>query len=135
MSSKFISFLEIWGILTRADRLLIAGVALLVVGSALCQQFRSRPGSELIVEVDGVVRGIYPLNQERRVQVRGVLGISEIEIGSGGARMVHSPCPHQLCVRQGWARRRGDVIACIPNRLILKISGPAAEEGVDAVLR
>ena len=65
--------------------------------------------------------------------LRGAKGMSEVEIGSPGVRMRTSSCRFQRCVHRGWIRRQGDMIVCIPNRIVVTILG--ARLGVDAVSR
>ena len=46
-----------------------------------------------------------------------------------------SDCPTQDCVRTGHISRGGQSIVCLPARVIVALEGgPAAEDGVDAVL-
>ena len=50
----------------------------------------------------------------------------------GRIRVSHSDCPSQDCVRTGWVSRSGGQIVCLPNRLIITITGSDAPEA-DAV--
>ncbi len=121
--------------LTRADRLLIFAAIVGIVGLSLHQRYQTRPGTELLVEVDRQKRGRFSLSRSQRLQIAGPLGMSEVEIDLQGVRIVSAPCPHKVCVRRGWVQRRGEIIACVPNRLILRIGGTAGDAGVDAVVR
>jgi hypothetical protein len=58
-----------------------------------------------------------------------------VQLGSTGARVVTSPCANQLCVRQGWVRRAGGVVACVPNRVVVSVSGDEVAGAPDAVSR
>ncbi|MDO4938568.1 MAG: NusG domain II-containing protein [Lachnospiraceae bacterium] len=67
---------------------------------------------------------------------------AEIEISKDSAGFVESDCPDRICVRSGALSRIGDMAACVPNRVVLKItaddssliSAPGTEqEGIDAV--
>jgi hypothetical protein len=82
------------------------------------------------VSVDG--RDTYKLLlcDSQKVQVSGPLGESVIEVSENGVRMLSSPCPLEVCVHTGWIRRPGQMIVCVPNRIIVRIAG-ASE--VDAV--
>ena len=55
-----------------------------------------------------------------------------IEAEPGRIRVSHSDCPSQDCVRTGWVSRSGGQIVCLPNRLIITITGSDAPEA-DAV--
>jgi hypothetical protein len=66
----------------------------------------------------------YPLGAAtigRRVPVKGPLGLTQIEVRGGRARVVASPCPDQLCVNFGWRSREGQFAACLPNRVLLVV--------------
>ncbi|GAB4263092.1 MAG: hypothetical protein Kow0092_13790 [Deferrisomatales bacterium] len=74
----------------------------------------------------------------RSVRVQGPLGTTVVEVGADGVRVTSSPCPLQLCVGSGTARRPGQVIACLPNRVAVRVLGDrahGAEGAVDAVGR
>jgi hypothetical protein len=64
---------------------------------------------------------IYPLTPDRRLEIKGRLGISVIELRGGRARFVASPCPGQLCVLSGWHSHSGDGMACLPNRVAMSL--------------
>ena len=126
---------ELWRILTRADRLLIFAALVGSVGLLLHQRYPAQPGTQVLVEVDRAEWGSFSLSRSQRLQIVGPLGMSEVEIDPRGVRIVSAPCPHQICVRRGWVQRRGEIIACVPNRLILRVGGTAGDAGLDAVVR
>ena len=124
-----------WAILTRADKLLILGAALSIIGLSAYQFDPSPDGSEVVVEVAEEVFGPYPLSEPRSLRLDGPRGISEVEIDQGAARIVAAPCPQLLCVRRGWVRRRGEAAVCVPNRLVLRVRGRTDGKGFDMVSR
>ncbi|NIQ96240.1 MAG: NusG domain II-containing protein, partial [Desulfuromonadales bacterium] len=46
-----------------------------------------------------------------------------LEIENGTARIVDSPCPYKVCISMGEISRRGEIIACVPNRLLVQVAG------------
>lgn len=77
-----------------------------------------------------------PLGRDDVVEVAGPLGVSRIQVRSNAARFLSSPCPLQICVASGPVARVGQVVACLPNRVAIRLVGVAAtREGVDAVGR
>ena len=54
-----------------------------------------------------------------------------LEAEAGRIRVLHSDCPSQDCVHTGWVSRSGGQIICLPNRLVVTVTGGAAE--ADAV--
>ncbi len=70
----------------------------------------------VIVRMDGKVALEASLRLNRRIDIRGPLGFSRIEIRDGRVRVASDPGPRQLCVRQGWIPPGGAAI-CLPNRV------------------
>lgn len=71
----------------------------------------------------------YPLHGDYdkpvRIEAKGNLGISEIVLDNHGAYFESSPCPRHLCMLAGHKHRRGDMIACVPNHILVTIRGDA----------
>ena len=57
--------------------------------------------------------------------IPGALGVMTLQIENNGIRVQRSSCPNQVCVKQGSARRPGDILVCVPNRLVVLIRGYA----------
>lgn len=64
--------------------------------------------------------------------VESAVGKAEIAIKQGSARILHSDCRHQICVRTGEIRRPGNSIICAPGRVAVLIEG---KNELDAVTR
>ena len=54
-----------------------------------------------------------------------------VEAEQGRVRVSHSACPSQDCVHTGWVSRSGGQIICLPNRLVVTVTGGGAD--ADAV--
>jgi hypothetical protein len=87
------------------------------------------PGERIIVEQRGKIIFQAPLDEERTATFAGPLGETVLSIGAGGARIVASSCPHHLCQASGTIGRSGELLACIPNRLLLRVAGAPPKEG------
>ncbi len=101
------------------------------VAASVAGRWRSAPGASAVVEVDGSVVQTLNLQHPGRVSVRGVLGSVVVEIREGGVAVVAAECPNHVCVRTGRRSRAGDVIVCVPNRVVVRIPG-GEKEGVRA---
>lgn len=60
-----------------------------------------------------------------------------LEIDQGAVRLLpmsEDICPRQICSRVGWANRKGDLLVCLPNDLIVEIveTKGEADHGTDA---
>jgi hypothetical protein len=90
--------------------------------------FRFAAAGKAVVFVGDVRYGWYDLaGPARRVEVPTRIGPVTLEIGGGGARVSHSPCPNHLCIRQGTVRRAHAELICMPARLLVLLEG--GEEG------
>ena len=83
----------------------------------------------MVASIDDYVVFVAPLDKDRRVELNGPLGVTVVEIKNGAARIVSSPCAKKICIHMGDARRSGDLLACVPNHLIINIEGRKDEEG------
>jgi len=86
-----------------------------------------------VVSTEGTQREA--LGRPRELKVEGHLGATRILVEADGARVLDSPCPLKLCVAAGKITRAGEVVACLPNRVALRLLGGASDRGVDAVGR
>lgn len=74
--------------------------------------------------------------QNRKIKIKGRRGNSVILITTNYVKMLDSPCPNKLCIKQGKISSPGESIICVPNQIIIKI---VAKENisreVDAICR
>lgn len=80
-------------------------------------------GEKVIISVDKSKNFVYPLNQNREIVVDGKLGTAKVIIENGRVRILDSPCPLKICENKGWISKKGDFIICIPNRVVIRITG------------
>ena len=88
-----------------------------------------------VVVLDGREVARYALDDVEAptvIEVPGAPYPISLELQPGRIRVAHSDCPSQDCVRTGWISRPGQQIICLPNRLIIFLSG-AETDGFDAV--
>ena len=114
-------------------------VALLVLAAAGAVLFLFRPGTgnfltarivldnELVAEYD-----LSALTGPVTLDVPGAPYPITVEADTGRIRILHSDCPSQDCVHTGWVSRPGGQIVCLPNRLVISITGSDGPE-VDGV--
>ncbi|MDR2688655.1 MAG: NusG domain II-containing protein [Azoarcus sp.] len=102
-----------WGVLALGLGLCVYAGFCLWTGAPSSLIVRAR--GEVFIEVD--------LNQSRRIEVPGPLGLTLIQVEPGRARVVADPGPRQYCVRQGWLTHAGAVAICAPNEVSLMLSG------------
>lgn len=81
------------------------------------------PGAEVLVRAQGKPALRVPLNRDAMYQVNGELGVSQIQIHQGKVRVAADPGARQICVRQGWLARSGEVALCLANQVSVEILG------------
>lgn len=107
-----------------------AAVGLLVSGWG-----RKAPGAKVIVTVDGEVYGEYSLDKDREVpiQIDGVT-TNLLVIRDQAADMTEAGCPDRLCVQQKAVSRENETIVCLPNRVVVQVTG-GKESGLDTIAK
>ncbi len=120
-----------WG-----DCVIIALV--LALALAIGVPFYLRPSDHLTCEIlqNGAVVRTIPLTDavEETITIEGETITNVIEITPGGVRFAESDCPDQVCVRSGLLTRAGQSAVCLPNRVIVRLTGAEAP-AVDAVVQ
>jgi hypothetical protein len=69
---------------------------------------------------------VYDLNTDRTIRFGGKI---TVEIKGGKVRVGESDCPSKTCVARGEISSAGETIVCLPNDLVVRISG----DEIDAV--
>jgi len=109
--------------LMAGDRMILILAAILVV--SLYWQFwgPSVNGNQASILVGGKFWSNVDLYQNRIITVKGKIGVSELQVENGKIRFISSPCDTKLCVHRGWIQHTGEIIACVPNTVSVRILG------------
>ena len=86
--------------------------------------------TELVITVDGEEYGRYPLSEDQVIKINET---NVCQISNGEVNMTEADCPDKLCMHQGPAREQGQTIVCLPNKVVLEITGETQENQVDSV--
>lgn len=90
----------------------------------------SSQGGSLYVHITGQNgEWIEPLDKDKDIEVQGPLGSTKVRIQGGTAMIIDSPCSNKLCINMGAVSRTNQWIACLPNKVFVKIEGRTASEG------
>lgn len=121
--------------LSKFDVILIALIVLLSTASIPGLTMGSREqasGSEVArISLGGKLQQEINLYEETTVNLPG--GIMQIEVKAGKMRVARSDCPKQICVNMGWIETPGQVLACVPNKVLVEIES-ADPPFLDAVV-
>jgi len=121
-----------------ADRLLLLIALISIVSTWLIIQSHIAAGPAMAEIYHGqTLLASYPVPQQGEpaitLQVEGDLGPSDIIIDEHGARIASAPCSSQHCVLSGSHAHAGDIIACVPNKILITLRG-SAESRFDAIV-
>jgi len=93
----------------------------------------ARDAHVLVVETVGGAVQRLDVRRDGDVDLPGPLGITRLRMRGGQAWIVSSPCPGQLCRRMGRLTGPGRVLACLPNRVLVRFAGGSGD--VDGITR
>jgi hypothetical protein len=112
--------------MTLCDRLVVAGLLLLALGG-MVMVAAAPPGRRVVVSAGDRILFAAPLDRPTEVEIEGLLGPTRLVIDQEGARITASPCTLKVCMGMGPARRPGDLLVCLPNRILVQIEGETPE--------
>ena len=107
--------------MTRNDLILIVTlmiVALVPLLPVPCCLFPAKA----VVKVDGSIVREINLSADETFTVETVNGRNVVEIRGGKISVTAADCPDKICVRTGAINRSGEVIACVPHKLLIEIA-------------
>jgi hypothetical protein len=117
---------------TWADRLVL--YALLGLGVVLLATTGSG-GSARTAHIEGASTDeVASLREDATFEIPGPLGTTVVAVEDGAARIVSSPCPHDVCVGMGAVDAPGQAVVCVPNRVVVTVDG-GGDPPADAVTR
>lgn len=106
---------------------LLAFVGLIVL---LCMP----QGDKVVIRVDGKIKYTYSLRQDRVISIdyNGEKNANVIVIKNGTVYVKSATCKNHDCVDMGKISKTGEVITCLPHKLMVEIVGKNAK--VDTVI-
>ncbi len=116
-----------WNFMTVGDWLVV--LIMLMISLAGIVSIATMPeGSRVMVTCGEELCFTAPLDQPRTLAIDGPLGQTKLVINEQGVRIVESPCPRKICVSMGAAKHTADLLACVPNRILVHIDGSSDKE-------
>jgi len=114
-------------VMTGGDWLIV--LTLLGVSVAGIAWLATAPkGTRVVVTSGDQTCFVADLDQPQSVDLDGPLGKTRLVIDETGAHVTSSPCPRKICISMGPARHSGDLLACVPNRIMVRIESPSGED-------
>ena len=129
--------------ITKADIILAVVLLILGLGSPFLLRADSDTESRVVITVDGAEVGSYALSEDRVLalteeglkdlgkqnvhalpkgeETEEILNLIVIEDSS--VKVTEATCKGGDCIKMGTIRREGEVIACLPHKMLITIIG------------
>lgn len=93
----------------------------------------STQGNVLYVHISGATgEWIESLDKDQELQIPGPLGITYVHIENHSVRIEDSPCGNKLCIAMGAIGQANQWVACLPNKVFVRIESGAQKDEIDA---
>ena len=93
------------------------------IGFLIQRYYLGKSGISAIIEQDGETVAELNLNKNTEFVLNdGKGGSNTITVQNGHISVTEANCPDLVCVRTGAISQTGEVIACLPHKLIITIS-------------
>lgn len=111
---------------------------MILIGIVLCVAFlgcffymkqAKKVPEEVLVSVDGVMRGSYRLSEDMEVEINGT---NILVIKNGKVKMKEADCPDQICVHHKAISKNKESIVCLPNKVVVEIVS-SEESALDSI--
>lgn len=124
--------------ITRGDKILIAFILIIALSTFLgINLYGFAPGKVYaVIEADSELVQKISLGEggpTLEVKVEGFEGETLLQVRKDKIRILDSPCPDRDCVRQGWISRPGQILVCLPNRVVVKIQSDKTQDELDGI--
>lgn len=103
----------------KGDALIIVLCVLICV---VLFAFSFMPGENLTAEIysDGEIVKTQKLSEIEEEYSFSVSGC-ELKLSKDAVSFVSSDCPDKLCIKHGVLSKKGDTMACVPNKVVVSI--------------
>ncbi|KYH29646.1 MULTISPECIES: NusG domain II-containing protein [Clostridium] len=113
----------------KIDKIIIIVFVLLAVASGAIIKFNSSRKYDkkyAEIKVKGELYKTVTLDKSKPKEIINIktdLGENIIEIDKGGVRIIDADCPDKVCIKDGFKENPGDVLVCLPHKVVIEIKG------------
>lgn len=116
---------------------IIMGIVLLL--AALCLWFVfthyfEKDGKNVLVTLDGKTYGEYSLDKDQTIEIKNGDNSNILVIEDGTVHMKEATCSDEVCIHQGSISKTGQSIICLPNKIVVTITGDD-DNDYDAIVK
>ena len=124
--------------MTKCDKYLIVLILVMSISSMFYIKniATGQDDKYIVVEVNGSEYKKVTFDSDDKIKYLDIntkYGYNKLEIQNGEVRVIDASCPDKLDVKQGFIKDVGEVIVCLPNRMVVEIKGEKIlENNIDA---
>lgn len=115
--------------------LFVAGLLVIAIAAWGCMQIAFAANADdriaVITDSEGATQRI-PLSENGSYPVETALGTNVVAVENGEVHMDSADCPGHDCINQGAIGSAGEIIVCLPHKLIVSIEG-GTDEGASTI--
>lgn len=67
------------------------------------------------------------------VEIKTDTGFNTLHVEDGQIWIHDASCPDKICIHQGKISRDGEIIVCLPNRMLIKIVDNSSDDEIDFI--
>ncbi|MBN2028803.1 NusG domain II-containing protein [bacterium] len=119
-------------ILKWGDYIIIGIVLIFISLSFTITRWIQDRGYICTISVNGEEVYRLSLNKDKDIGVQGPIGETRIKIENGSIWITDAPCREKICQKMGKINHTGEVIVCIPNKVIIQVES-GDEQTIDGI--
>ncbi len=112
--------------ISRKELLILAAVLVAAVAALLILGKLGEKGNCAVIRCGDVTETV-SLDNNREFTVDGC-GETVFEVSDGKIRIKTAVCPDKICSETGYISRAGQSIVCVPEKIVIAISGAESDE-------
>ena len=70
---------------------------------------------------------------EEQIEIETEYGYNTIEIKDASIRIIDSDCPDKICVKSGFISKSGELLVCLPHKLMVEVKSNNNEKNTDII--
>lgn len=96
-------------------------IAIAIIFGMISLNVSGDKGKVVFVSVNGDTYGEFSLYMEQKIDIHTENGYNTLTIADGYATVTASDCADHICEKTGRISEKGEIICCLPHKLIIEI--------------
>lgn len=118
--------------LKKLDYVIILVLIVITILSSLGTFLLSRRHYDekyVVISVDGKLYRELPLDKNTEtINIKSSKGTNVVQITGGKVRILEADCPDKICIKDGSISEPGQMLVCLPNKVVVQVKGQKKTE-------